>query len=264
MTSKLGVKSELITDRKQKKELNFLSEDIIGGMFFPDEGYVDGLDYVNKLKSAILKMGSDIFENQEFIDFKVINDNTNHVITSKHEFFTNNIVFATGSTNILQKYNISKDLIVDPVKGQYILVRSKEFEIPYTIGDGSYGQSDEGPSYQGYLVPRNDRLIYIGASKHYGIDDSIIELEGINFCLEVAKKYLGSIENFEFISAHSGIRPQSKKGTPIIKKLFDNDNILFVSGHFTQGMMLSLGTAEIINNYLTKSDEKLFNLFNEM
>ena len=264
ITSKLGVKSELVIDRKQKNELNFLSEEIRGGMFFPDEGYVDGLDFVGKLKSAILKMGSDIFENEEFLDFKIENDNTNQIITSKRNFFANNLVFATGSTNILEKYDISEELIINPVKGQYILVRSKEFELPYTIGDGSYGQTDEGPQYQGYLVPRNSGLIYIGASKHYGLNDNIIELEGINFCLEVAKKYLGSIENFEFISAHSGIRPQSKKGTPIIKKLFDSDNILFVSGHYTQGMMLSLGTAEIIKNYLTKSDEILFNLFNEM
>ena len=93
ITSKLGVKSELVIDRKQKNELNFLSEEIRGGMFFPDEGYVDGLDFVGKLKSAILKMGSDIFENEEFLDFKIENDNTNQIMTSKRNFFANNIFF---------------------------------------------------------------------------------------------------------------------------------------------------------------------------
>ena len=92
-------------------------------------------------------------------------------------------------------------------------------------------------------------------------NDLNLDLNGIEFCLAVAKKYLNNINNLEFISAGAGIRPQSKIGVPIIKKIFDNDNILFVSGHYTQGMMLSLGTAEIVKNYLLNFDQELFDLF---
>ena len=263
-TKKFGVKSELIDDLNLRNELNFINEEITGGMFFPDEGYVDGLDFVTKLKFAITKMGSDVFENEEFIDFNIENENINKLTTSEQTIFTENLIFATGSENILSKFDLPKELNIYPVKGQYILVRAKDFNLPYTIGDGTYGQIENGPDYQGYLVPRDDNMIYIGASKHHGKNDKSIELEGVDFCLKIAKKYLRSIENLEFISANSGIRPQSKSGNPIIKKIFNKENIFFVSGHFAQGMMLSLGTAEIIKNYLNKSDVTLFEEFNQM
>ena len=263
-TKKFGVKSELIDDLNLRNELNFINEEITGGMFFPDEGYVDGLDFVTKLKFAITKMGSDVFENEEFIDFNIENENINKLTTSQQTIFTENLIFATGSENILSKFDLPKELNIYPVKGQYILVRAKDFNLPYTIGDGTYGQIENGPDYQGYLVPRDDNMIYIGASKHHGKNDKSIELEGVDFCLKIAKKYLRSIENLEFISANSGIRPQSKSGNPIIKKIFNKENIFFVSGHFAQGMMLSLGTAEIIKNYLNKSDVTLFEEFNQM
>ena len=263
-TKKFGVKSELIDDLNLRNELNFINEEITSGMFFPDEGYVDGLDFVTKLKFAITKMGSDVFENEEFIDFNIENENINKLTTSEQTIFTENLIFATGSENILSKFDLPKELNIYPVKGQYILVRAKDFNLPYTIGDGTYGQIENGPGYQGYLVPRDDNMIYIGASKHHGKNDKSIELEGVDFCLKIAKKYLRSIENLEFISANSGIRPQSKSGNPIIKKIFNKENIFFVSGHFAQGMMLSLGTAEIIKNYLNKSDVTLFEEFNQM
>ena len=260
-TSKLGVKSELISDRSQQKELGFLNSDILGGMYFPDEGYVDGIDFVNKFRIAILKMNSDIFENEEFVDFEIIDDEIKQIKTKQNIFHGNTLIFATGSENILSKYNISNDFIISPVRGQYILVRTQDFDLPYTIGDGTYGQIDDGPQTQGYLVPRDNGVIYIGASKHINKNDLNLDLNGIEFCLAVAKKYLNNINNLEFISAGAGIRPQSKIGVPIIKKIFDNDNILFVSGHYTQGMMLSLGTAEIVKNYLLNFDQELFDLF---
>tara|TARA_Y100001970_G_scaffold268935_1_gene360746 strand:- start:1180 stop:1815 length:636 start_codon:yes stop_codon:yes gene_type:complete len=209
-------------------------------------------------------MNSDIFENEEFVDFEILDDEIKQIKTKQNVFHGNTLIFATGSENILSKYNISNDLIIDPVRGQYILVRTQDFDLPYTIGDGTYGQIDDGPQTQGYLVPRNNGVIYIGASKHSNKNDLNLDLNGIEFCLAVAKKYLNNINNLEFISAGAGIRPQSKIGVPIIKKIFDKDNILFVSGHYTQGMMLSLGTAEIVKNYLLNLDQELFDLFNGM
>ena len=208
-TSKLGVKSELISDRSQQKELGFLNSDILGGMYFPDEGYVDGIDFVNKFRIAILKMNSDIFENEEFVDFEIIDDEIKQIKTKQNVFHGNTLIFATGSENILSKYNISNDLIISPVRGQYILVRTQDFDLPYTIGDGTYGQIDDGPQTQGYLVPRDNGVIYIGASKHINKNDLNLDLNGIEFCLAVAKKYLNNINNLEFISAGAGIRPQS-------------------------------------------------------
>ena len=45
--------------------------------------------------------------------------------------------------------------------------------------------------------------------------------------------------------------------------LYNSENILYISGHYTQGIMLSLGTAEIVKNYINKSDINLFNSFNK-
>ena len=49
-------------------------------------------------------MGSDVFENEEFIDFNIENENINKLTTSEQTIFTENLIFATGSENILSKF----------------------------------------------------------------------------------------------------------------------------------------------------------------
>tara|TARA_Y100000815_G_C13138266_1_gene423268 strand:- start:123 stop:392 length:270 start_codon:yes stop_codon:yes gene_type:complete len=88
-------------------------------------------------------------------------------------------------------------------------------------------------------------------------------LEGLDFCYQVARKYVEDADKLEFVSAGSGIRPQSKNGSPIIASLYNSENILYISGHYTQGIMLSLGTAEIVKNYINKSDINLFRSFSK-
>ena len=85
----------------------------------------------------------------------------------------------------------------------------------------------------------------------------------MNFCYQVAKRYVKDADKLEFVSAGAGIRPQSKNGSPILASLYNSENILYISGHYTQGIMLSLGTAEIVKNYINKSDINLFNSFNK-
>ena len=92
-------------------------------------------------------------------------------------------------------------------------------------------------------------------------NDDSVTLEGLDFCYQVARRYLKNADKLEFISAGSGIRPKSKNESPILANLYNSENILYISGHYTQGIMLSLGTAEIVKNYINKSDINLFNSF---
>ena len=154
------------------------------------------------------------------------------------------IIFCTGAWNILEDFELPSDYKITPVKGQYILVRSDEIELPYPIG-----VAVDQLNYSGYLVPRDNNIIYIGASKHPEENDDSVTLEGLNFCYQVARRYLKNADKLEFISAGSGIRPKSKNESPILASLYNSENILYISGHYTQGIMLSLGTAEIVKNY---------------
>ncbi len=256
--SNLNISSKNIDKNEINNELSFLSNEIKGGKYFYDDGYVDGLDYVNKLKIAIHKMGCEIFENESFINIKEKNNDQVEILTSNRMIKSKYIIFCTGSWNILEDFDLPSDYKINPVKGQYILVSSNEIELPYTIGEVG-----DGSNYSGYLVPRENNIIYIGASKHPGENDNSVNLKGLNFCYQIARKYIKNADKLEFISVGTGIRPQSKIGTPIISNLYNYENILFISGHYTQGIMLSLGTGEIVKNYINKSDINLFKSFSK-
>lgn len=256
--SNLNISSKNIDKNEINNELSFLSNEIKGGKYFYDDGYVDGLDYVNKLKIAIHKMGCEIFENEPFINIKEKNNDQVEILTSNRMIKSKYIIFCTGSWNILEDFDLPSDYKINPVKGQYILVSSNEIELPYTIGEVG-----DGSNYSGYLVPRENNIIYIGASKHPGENDNSVNLKGLNFCYQIARKYIKNADKLEFISVGTGIRPQSKIGTPIISNLYNYENILFISGHYTQGIMLSLGTGEIVKNYINKSDINLFKSFSK-
>jgi len=256
--SNLNISSKNIDKNEINNELSFLSNEIKGGKYFYDDGYVDGLDYVNKLKIAIHKMGCEIFENESFINIKEKNNDQVEILTSNRMIKSKYIIFCTGSWNILEDFDLPSDYKINPVKGQYILVSSNEIELPYTIGEVG-----DGSNYSGYLVPRENNIIYIGASKHPGENDNSVNLKGLNFCYQIARKYIKNADKLEFVSVGTGIRPQSKIGTPIISNLYNYENILFISGHYTQGIMLSLGTGEIVKNYINKSDINLFKSFSK-
>ena len=256
--SNLNISSKNIDKNEINNELSFLSNEIKGGKYFYDDGYVDGLDYVNKLKIAIHKMGCEIFENEQFINIKEKNNDQVEILTSNRMIKSKYIIFCTGSWNILEDFDLPSDYKINPVKGQYILVSSNEIELPYTIGEVG-----DGSNYSGYLVPRENNIIYIGASKHPGENDNSVNLKGLNFCYQIARKYIKNADKLEFVSVGTGIRPQSKIGTPIISNLYNYENILFISGHYTQGIMLSLGTGEIVKNYINKSDINLFKSFSK-
>ena len=254
----LNISSENVDKNEIDAELSFLSNKIEGGKYFHDDGYVEGLDYINKLKIAVLKMGCEIFENEAFLEIKEKNNEQIEVSTSNRMIKSKYIIFCTGAWNILEDFELPSDYKITPVKGQYILVRSNKIELPYPVG-----VAIDQLNYSGYLVPRDNNIIYIGASKHPGENDDSVTLEGLNFCYQVARRYLKDADKLEFVSAGAGIRPQSKNGSPILASLYNSENILYISGHYTQGIMLSLGTAEIVKNYINKSDINLFNSFNK-
>ena len=256
--SNLNISSENVDKNEINTDLSFLSNKIEGGKYFHDDGYVEGLDYINKLKIAVLKMGCEIFENESFLEIKEKNNEEIEILTSNRMIKSKYIIFCTGACNILEDFELPIDYKITPVKGQYILVRSNEIELPYPIG-----AAGDGLNYSGYLVPRDNNIIYIGASKHPEENDDSVNLEGLNFCYQVAKRYVKDADKLEFVSTGSGIRPQSKSGSPIIANLYNSENILYISGHYTQGIMLSLGTAEIVKNYINKSDINLFKSFNK-
>jgi len=256
--SNLNISSENVDKNEINTELSFLSNKIEGGKYFHDDGYVEGLNYINKLKIAVLKMGCEIFENEAFLEIKEKNNEEIEILTSNRMIKSKYIIFCTGSWNILEDFELPLDYKITPVKGQYILVRSNEIELPYPIG-----AAGDQLNYSGYLVPRDNNIIYIGASKHPEENNDSVNLEGLDFCYQVAKRYVKDADKLEFVSTGSGIRPQSKSGSPIIANLYNSENILYISGHYTQGIMLSLGTAEIVKNYINKSDINLFKSFNK-
>ena len=256
--SNLNISSENVDKNEINTELSFLSNKIEGGKYFQDDGYVEGLDYINKLKIAVLKMGCEIFENESFVEIKEKNNEQILISTSNRMIKSKYIIFCTGASNILEDFELPSDYKITPVKGQYILVRSNEIELPYPIG-----VAGDQLNYSGYLVPRDNNIIYIGASKHPEENDDSVNLEGLDFCYQVARRYVKDAGKLEFVSTGSGIRPQSKNGSPIIASLYNSENILYISGHYTQGIMLSLGTAEIVKNYINKSDINLFKSFNK-
>ena len=256
--SNLNIGSTDVDKNQIDTELSFLSNKIVGGKYFHDDGYVDGLDYVNKLKIALYKMGCEIFENESFVKIKEKNNDQIEILTSNRMIKSKYIIFCTGFWNISEDFDLPTEYKIIPVKGQYILVRSNEIELPYAIGDVA-----DGSNYSGYLVPRDNNVIYIGASIHPENNDYSVSLEGLNFCYQIARKYVKDADKLEFLSAGAGIRPQSKSGVPIISNLYNFENILYISGHYTQGMMLSLGTAEVVKNYINKSDINLFRTFSE-
>ena len=133
--------------------------------------------------------------------------------------------------------------MVKPVKGVNLNVRPAH---------GSVGRIIHGS--WGILVPRNDGSMIVGATVEEVGFDARVTAGDVHSILGVGTALMPSLQDAEINWSIAGLRPGSGDEMPVIGRMPGHGNVVVASGHYRNGILLSLATGEAVADLLDGSD----------
>lgn len=210
-----------------------LSEEVIGGWWYPEDGQVDNRALFQTLLNAAENLGVEITEGITVKGIIQQQGEVKGVQTDAGTFRASKYVLATGawSSELLP-------LPVRPVKGQMLSVK-----LPFSGSELPLSRVLYGDNV--YIVPRRDGRIIIGAtSEDVGFTPGNTPL-GIQTLLQGAIRLYPQLQNYPIEELWCGFRPATPDELPILGNSWCK-NLIFATGHHRNGILLTPITAQLL------------------
>ena len=230
----------------------FLNPRIVASVRASEDHAVDNRMVLKGLQLAIVKLGGQIVEHTEIESIDIASSHPSVVSTNGKQWNGSKIVIAAGAwSRSIQGLPSGISLPVRPVKGQILeLKMERPFELQHVIR-----------SRKGYMVPRTDGRLIVGASSEEMGFDKRMTAGGVHAVLEGARDMVPGILDLELLDVTVGLRPGSRDHQPIVGYCA-SDRLFVATGHYRHGIILSAITAvEAAKSLVTGHDSQHFDVF---
>ena len=244
---KAGLAVEHLSARETTQIEPFISPDVRESLFFPNDWQVENRRLLYALQKYAQLNEIEIRENTEVENLLTENGKIVGAENATEKIFAEKTVIATGAWTSLIKTNGFTMPQVKPIRGQIIALQTAKrlFEkVIYTP--------------RGYLVPRRDGRILIGATvEDAGFDKSFTE-SGEFFLRENALEIAPSLINLEISEKWTGLRPFAADGLPILGSFPPVENFFLATAHYRNGILLAPLTAKIMADKIAANVESKY------
>ena len=206
------------------------------------EPYVEPQLVLTALRAACDRLGVTILMDDTVIGFAVKDGDVTGVRTTGRTFDAPHYVVAGGAWSRTLLQQLDYELPVHPVRGQIVSIGPLPSPLfQHTIF-----------SKHGYLVPRHDGRVLIGATEEQvGFDSSTTE-SGVDGLYASATSLVPALRKFPIHSSWAGLRPVSKDRLPLIGFLPGRDNVTIAAGHGRNGILMAPYTGILVADSLLK------------
>jgi glycine oxidase len=236
-------------DRSQVRALEpDVSDNVIGGLHFPDDGQVENRKLVDALAASAKLLGVDIREGIEVKSILSDHGRVKGVETTQGRIPVDRVVITTGAwASHIELGDTSLPVEVKPIRGQMICYRPQGVAIRHVIY-----------SRRGYVVPRADGRLLAGATaEDVGFDSSVTD-EALRLLQDIAVEIFPRLGGSKVIDHWAGLRPYSVSGSPFIGRVKEAEGLFAAVGHFRNGILLTPITARIIADAVLASNNVAF------
>lgn len=108
-----------------------------------------------------------------------------------------------------------------------------------------------------YLVPRADGRIIVGATVEAIGFDQRVTATAIHTLLGAACELVPELEQARFGEVWSGLRPGTPDNLPILGADPDRPNLIYATGHYRNGVLLTPITAEVVADLILERPSRL-------
>ena len=204
-----------------------------GSLLVPRHGYVRAAELTAALLEAAARAGA-AFLPAAPVDRVECDSNGARVSVGGDSHHASTVVIAAGSWSS----RLGPDRTdVRPIRGQLLRLSWKGPRITRVLwGDRCY------------VVPWTDGTLLVGATvEDVGFDERTT-VEGVRELLEAASELLGDAGNATFLEARAGLRPATSDHLPIIGRSAHHPSIVYATGHYRNGILLTPLTAQLIGD----------------
>jgi glycine oxidase len=152
------------------------------------------------------------------------------------------VVIAGGAWSDAIGQMLGTTLPVFPVRGQIVSLGPC---LPPPLKHTVY-------AHCGYLVPKADGRILVGATQENAGFDIRPTCDGIGGLLGIAPKLLPALSAIPVESTWAGLRPGTPDQYPILGRLPNWKNVFAATGHFRNGILLAPITSQIMADMLLR------------
>jgi glycine oxidase len=206
-----------------------------GAIFYPGDGQVNTGRLTLALAEAAARRGVQFSEGIAVTGFRERAGRVEGVRTTAGNVPAETVVLAGGPWSGL----LAPSIPVFPVKGQIVWARSR----PRAVNRPLF-------ALDCYLVPKYELGIAIGATvEHAGFDETptlAAAADLIRTAIEVCPR----LGNAELVRTWASVRPGSADGLPLLGPLPEHPGIIVATGHYVNGILLSLITGELVANWV--------------
>lgn len=212
-----------------------------GALYSPEEGHVRAQRLTLALGIAAAHRGAQVRQGTPVTGLLTDGHRITGVRTAGGDVHVAHVVLAAGAWTGQLVAGLGTTLPVRPVKGQLLSLAA----LPVPLQNVVYA------SGVGYLVPKADGTIIVGATQEEAGFDTRVTVQGIHGLLEGAAALAPGLGNAEVRDLWAGLRPGSSDATPILGPLPGWDGITVATGHFRNGILLAPITGRLIAQLVT-------------
>jgi glycine oxidase len=198
---------------------------------YPPVPCLDAKRYTQGLAKLITHLGVHVLENTQVDQLLIQRESVIGVQAGDKTFYADQVVDCTGSwAGAFTPLTAS----IRPARGQIIVIQTPPGWLSQVVYD------PEGT----YLGPKLDGRILLGSTVEDAGYDESVTVEGALGILARASRAVPAIAQFPLLTYWGGLRPRSSNDFPIIGPHTNLENLWVATGHFRNGVILSLITGQ--------------------
>lgn len=244
---KAGLAVEHLSAQETRKIEPFVSPDVRESLFFPNDWQVENRKLLHALEKYAEFNAIEIRENTEIKHLLIENGKIVGAATENENFFADVIILASGAWTSFIKADDLQMPVVKPIRGQMLAFQTAKRLFEKVIY-----------SSRGYLVPRADGRILIGAT----VEDAGFDKKIYDFSTEILREHAleiaPSLGNLPIYENWTGLRPFANNGLPIVGSFPNAENLFIATAHYRNGILLAPLTAKILTEKFTEKVDSVY------
>jgi glycine oxidase len=237
----LGLELEWLSGTEARRREPHLRPGVPGAVFSPRDHQVENRRLAEAIGKAARGVGAVVREHDPVRQVDITRGRACGVLTDRGRDPADVVILAAGAwSREICGVPAAHLPPIRPIKGQMLALRMDPAAplLRHVIW-----------LPKGYLVPRNDGRLLVGATVEERGFDETLTAGGLLALLEGAWRALPAIEELPIVETWVGFRPGSRDDAPILGPS-GIDGLVVATGHHRNGILLTPLTAEVISAYV--------------
>lgn len=232
-----------------------VSEKVLAALRFPLDWQVENRDLIRALIESLQKQNVSLRCSTKVEKILFENGKAVGIFTDKGKMRAQNVIVASGAWSGAfseMPFDLRRESVIKPIRGQMLSFAYREKPMRHIIYTA-----------RGYIVPRADNRVLIGATVEDAGFDKSVTGNGLLFLLQTAAEISPKLGNLTVSEIWAGLRPASADSLPIIGEFPEKSGLYFATGHYRNGILLAPLTARLIADKIIEGrDSPFLQIFN--